>query len=53
MRSNLSYTQASQKANRVANAAFAKAELEGKSLEERQIAARSAYEAEMKWYEGE
>jgi hypothetical protein len=52
MRSNLSYQQASDKANRKAVEAFKKAQSEGARFIDCQDIARLVYEAEMKWYEG-
>lgn len=53
MRSNLSYEQASDKANRKAAEAFLKAQRQGAQFKDCQEVARLVYEVEMKWYEGD
>ena len=51
LRNGLSYEQAMNNCNRIAKAAYVKAELAGKSVYDCQESARLAYEKEMNWYE--
>ena len=51
MRSNLTYQQASDNANRKSEKAFNEAKANGAQFRDCQDAARVAYEVEMKYYE--